>query len=170
MILVEASEIIPGLWQGSFPEPGPEVAKSGFTLLILCAQEYQMADEDYPGVRVIRAPNQDDSTPLSRNRLKIALDAAREAADELRAGGKVLSTCAAGLNRSGLVTGITLHLYKGWDGDKCIQHVRNQRGDRHGLKALFNPIFAKAIKKISLNKKLPDGWAETPAGLILPKE
>lgn len=175
MIYVECDEIVPGIWQGSYPEPGREVSASGFDVLVLCAIELQTEAEEYPGVRVIHAPNEDDSSkPLSRAKLNLALKAAKQVVAAVQEGKKVLVTCAAGLNRSGLVTGISLHLLHGWEGPECVRRIQEKRTPlttREGdvLTALCNPEFVKALVKLAKKKEpLPPGWKETPGGLLFP--
>lgn len=179
MIFVEASQIIPNLWQGSFPEPGREVAASGFNLLVLCARESQGHDddrpftsEDYCGVRILLAPNRDDGSRLTRKQLDIAIAAGRQVAEAVKAGEKVLVTCQEGINRSGLVNAIALHLLNGWSGTKSVLHIRSTRKHPKGWMALTNLDFVKALEKLSLNEPvvLPPGWVQSPSGLIMPRE
>lgn len=178
MIFVEANEIIPNLWQGSFPEPGREVSASGFNLLVLCARELQGHDanhpftsDDYWGVRLIHAPNRDDGSRLTRQQLQGAIAAGRQVAEAVKAGEKVLVTCQEGINRSGLVNGIALHLLKGWSGTKCVLHIRSMRKHPKGWMALKNPDFVKALENMDLNgtPTLEPGWARSPSGLIVPR-
>lgn len=171
MLLVEASEIVKNLWQGSFPRPGREVRASGFSLLVLCAHELQEPASSYPDVEVVHAPNYDDDRRrLNRERLELAVMAARKVTKALQNGRKVLVTCAAGLNRSGLVTGLALHMYLGWEGADCVDMIRKKRGERHGLQPLCNPDFERALLKLSRTtaQRTPTGWRETSDGLIVP--
>src|SRR4051812_20875456 len=109
MLLVEADEIVPNLWQGSWPGMGNHISASGFSMLVLTAAEHQEPADCFPGVEVIHAPNYDDGhNRLNRERLMLALQTARQVAAAVKAGRKVLTTCAAGLNRSGLVNGMAL--------------------------------------------------------------
>ncbi len=140
---VEASPIAKGLWQGSAPPPGDAVRQSGFDVLVLCAQEYQPPAEHFPGVQVIHAPNLDGGEPLDRPRLALALQAARQAAQAIRQGKQVLSTCRMGLNRSGLVSALTLYFLTGSPGVRCVEQV--QRGRPGGL---ANPKFVAALARL----------------------
>lgn len=148
---LDADEIAPFLWQGSLPTPGPAVREAGFQVLVLCAREYQLKPEEFPGVRVIHAPN-DDSVmfPLTREKLGVAVGAAREVADAVRTGKKALVTCAAGLNRSGLVSALTLHLLNGWAGDHCVAVVRKfrPRSRVHPGRTLRNADFLMALNRL----------------------
>ncbi len=139
---------------------GGVLASKGFTMLLLCAEEFQPpytvpdymeammryyhGDVPFPRVKVIYAPNADDfHNPPPRARLEIALRAARQAADEIRQGGTVLSTCWKGVNRSGLVSCLTLHLLTQMGGFQAIQTVKRGRPW-----ALTNPQFVEALTRI----------------------
>jgi hypothetical protein len=172
MLYVEADEIVPNLWQGSWPLPGGYVRASGFTMLILCAVEHQEPATLWPGVEVVYAPNFDDGLDehkLNPERLHVALKAARRAAEAIQGGGKVLSTCAAGMNRSGLVTGITLHMMFGWEGDACVDHVRRKRKPWRGHRPLTNDDFTTALRRLARRPEaVPAGWSQTSSGIIVP--
>ena len=138
------------LWQGSFPNGDLQTA--GIDLLVLAAEELQ-PDENakpgyykgtpddlfFPGVDVILAPNKDEAYfPVSRK--MIALMAAQHVADAVREGKNVLVTCAAGLNRSGLVTALALRELFGKPGEDAVARVRERRPG-----ALTNEIFADFV-------------------------
>jgi hypothetical protein len=136
---VTASEIIPGLWQGSKPPAGPEVGRVA-DLLVLCAMEYQPGPRSYPGLaRIVRA-RLDDAEPTPRE-LAEAEAAARQVAMSLASHLVCLVTCQAGLNRSGLVSGLALR-YLGFSGREAVRLVRRARGE----KALSNPWFRKIVE------------------------
>ena len=152
-IMVDADEILPRLWQGSWPPRGGLVASEGFDVLILCASEVQPKDEDFPGVQVVHAPF--DDVDISRGALEQALRASNTAAEYHREGKDVLVTCAAGMNRSGLVVALTIHRLMGWSGDACVHMVRVRR--RPGFKdlpALNNQSFVNALSKIEGTKEV----------------
>lgn len=154
---IDASVICQGLYQGGAPDTGPWLAQAGFTDLVLCALEWQppnfvdpvtaqmMAYDpkvpSYPGIKLIHAPALDDfDNPPSLEVMKAAIGAATKVAERVRAGGKVLVTCWAGRNRSGLVTSIALHLLTNSSGLRCMQHVQRMRP-----RALGNPRFQAAL-------------------------
>ena len=116
----DANQIAPKLYQGSPPPPGPELRARGIDVVVLCAEEIQPPDWTFPGVRVIHAP-MDDSERIPE---RVAHNAAREVARALRAGKRVLITCAMGLNRSGLVSAQALWYATGMPGYKCVEAVR----------------------------------------------
>lgn len=141
---VEASEIIHNLWQGSQPRTGSRVRDNGFGLLVLCAEEFQPMPSEFPGVVVVHAPNQDDPTkPPARKTLYQALAAAQQAAQAMAEGKKVLSTCFAGINRSGLVTALTLRIHLGCSGAEAVRMVKQRR-----MGALSNPQFVRVLEQL----------------------
>jgi protein-tyrosine phosphatase len=169
VLLVDADEIAPNLWQGSWPGIGKQVRDSGFSMLVLCAEEHQEPEEDFPGVDVIYAPNYDDGIhPLDRELLQDAIQAARQVTQAVRSNRKVLVTCKAGLNRSGLVVGIALHLLFGWSGSRCIERIRLLRKDRHKRLPLGNDEFVNALQQLGRPGWIPRGWRETPGGVFVP--
>jgi len=132
------------LWQGARPETGPELARSGFSAVVLCEDDYQPNSEEFPGVSVWRCPFSDtyDRMP-SNDRMVSIRDAARKVSVLVRRGDKVLVACFAGLNRSGLVTALALHKLTGWSGEQIVDHIQARR--EH---ALDNPVFARFVKQL----------------------
>ena len=145
--MIDASEIAPGLYQGSRPPEGDALRRAGFRTLALCAREIQGGH--YPGVRVVRCPL--DDAELSGPEWSAAWRAAREVAAALPHG-SVLVTCVQGRNRSGLVSALVLYLVFGVSSDTCVDLVRAGRdGDLARLGrggALTNPSFARAIRAL----------------------
>ena len=140
---MQAQEIHPGLWQGSWPAPGPWLKVNGFSTLVLCAQEFQpphiipphlgamrglrMANP-WPGVEVIYAPNDDDPyTPPPKETLRGAIRAGRIVAERLSQNRKVLVTCWQGRNRSGLVSALGLFFHLGIPGEQATEIVQRRR-------------------------------------------
>jgi len=135
---IDVNQIYEGLYQGAYPPYGDELAKRGFDVLVLAAGENQN-EELYPGIQVICAPGDDD---VRVNRMMRFLPtwilAAQRVAQLLDKDKRVLVTCMAGLNRSGMVTAMALHLRTGWSGEECVEHIRSCRP-----MALCNDTFAK---------------------------
>lgn len=159
--MVEANEIVPGLWQGSIPPRGNTLARYGFNAVVLAAVELQFPAHLFEGVAVLHAPNEDDGRPLTRERMIIAISAAKQVAARVTDGQKVLSTCAQGVNRSGLVTALALHFLYGWNGQHCVSVVRRKRQLRNGWKALSNSYFVDALQKLP-------GMAPDPVKFLTP--
>jgi hypothetical protein len=146
--MIEAHEIVPGLWQGSKPRTGRTVAEAGFDVAVFCAREYQPSSTYFPGVQVIHAPNEDDPLyPISKEELQTAVMTATRLQRLLEDGKQILVTCMAGINRSGLVVALTLHKAFGYSGRTCIDIVRERR-QFHDGEALRNPQFVDALLKL----------------------
>lgn len=135
------SKIVTGLFQGGYPLSNP--AEDGFDALVLCAEEYQPEAEHFPGVEVIHAPMVDDQIDLET--IERASVAAAKVADLVRDGKarKVLVTCAAGKNRSGLVAGLILHDLYGLSGGEAVAVIRAKRPG-----ALSNDSFAEFLSEL----------------------
>jgi len=135
--------------------------QAGFDTIVLCAEEwqppevvdpmcasalnYQPGRHPYPGVTLVLAPAKDDFLiPPSRGTLALALKAASYVAQRVAQGGKVLVSCWAGKNRSGLVTTLALHKLTGRSGIQCMAMIRIARPE-----ALTNPQFCLTLSKIS---------------------
>jgi protein-tyrosine phosphatase len=140
---LDVSRVAPGVYQGSRPPPGDAVRAAGFNVLVLAAQEYQPPDRDFHGVRVIRAIVDDAGAPMTRREWQQALLAAGEAAALRARGARVLTTCHAGLNRSGLVNALMLHRLTGMSGRQAIDMVRTARPG-----ALNNQFFTGALRQL----------------------
>jgi len=155
--MVDASIIVPRLWQGSRPSYGPIIAEAGYDVLVLCAREYQPASVYFPKVTVIHAPNDDNPAryPFTKEDLRVAIRAASQVVDHYNEGKNILITCQAGINRSGLVMAITLHKLFGWSGDQCIKKIREERQVPDCIPALSNPDFQKVLRNLPESLLLP---------------
>ena len=135
------SNVVTRLFQGSVPTPGSQIPAD---LLVLCAEEHQ-----FPGANrrklfgaratVLHCPLTDMGQPLGPRRIRDAFNAAVECARVYLLGGTVVITCAAGLNRSGLVMALTL-LELGVEPRRAIDVIRRARPG-----ALCNPHFEQLI-------------------------
>jgi protein-tyrosine phosphatase len=137
---MNANEVIPGLYQGSKPEPGCYDAD----VIILMAEEYQPRSHYFPCTRlVVHAPIDDNPAYMKPDERDAVVKASDYAARALRAGQRVLITCNMGLNRSGVVTALTLRRTYGMSPDQAIGLVRRARGPH----ALSNPQFEHFIRR-----------------------
>ncbi|MFM2152758.1 MAG: hypothetical protein RL199_1193 [Pseudomonadota bacterium] len=138
---LDADEVADRLWQGGAPPLDARVRRAGFDLLVLCAEEYQPPEEAFAGVRVLHAPNE-DAPDITPRQWRGALDASREVAAALRRGEKVLVTCAAGLNRSGLVSALAMLRLAGAgaDASAIVAQVQSRR-----FLALCNDRFVELV-------------------------
>jgi protein-tyrosine phosphatase len=137
---IDATEIHPRLWQGGRPPIGPALWEAGFHAVVLCAEQYQPRNEEFPGVEVIRAPFLDTDEGFRSGDLGFVVSAARRAAALVEAGKTVLVTCEFGHNRSGLVLGTALHLVTGWKGDQVVRTIQSTRA-----LALSNSLYVRCL-------------------------
>lgn len=148
---LDAHEIIPNLWQGAHPPEQEELRELGFEVCVFCAAEWQRPSHLFPGVECVYAPNQDSYIRKpTRGELNIAVKAAQKVAEDVTKGKRVLVTCWAGRNRSGLVVGLSLHFLLGLDGNECIRLVQTRRLS-DGL-ALENPGFRHVLRRLGVKK------------------
>lgn len=142
---IDAHEVYPGLWQGSRPVEGSALANLGFRGVVLCAMEHQPTASRFPGLHVVHAPNDDDFSRLpTREELATAIKAARTVASLVSQRKKVLVTCHAGRNRSGLVSALAIHFLTGKEGLWCVKQITAVRPG-----ALRNPGFQQVLANLS---------------------
>lgn len=141
---VDADRIYERLFQGARPPKGDVIAGLGFDVLVLCAQEYQPSALDIPNVELIHMPSSDyDHTPPIQQHIQQVWKTADRVVERLREGKSVLVTCMMGFNRSGFVSGVALHLWLGWSGERCVEHIM-----AHRECALCNKRFAAYISHL----------------------
>lgn len=144
---LDANRIAPKLYQGSFPDPNLyDLRREGIYAVVLCADELQPPKEMYPGVVIVRAPMHDIEGPQGARSCVVANMASAYVARLLRAGKRVLVTCAAGRNRSGLVTALTMARL-GWDPHAAVYQIQRCRAN-----ALTNRTF----REFALRTKVAD--------------
>lgn len=138
----EVSEVAPGLYVGSKPPPGHH---AGVDVIVLAAMEYQPPAHLFPGTEVIHAPLDDaPGRHMREDEIALATKAAERVARRLRAGRRVLSSCAMGLNRSALVAALAMHEVYGMRPDEIVARLRRARG----AWALSNPNFEKLLRVV----------------------
>lgn len=139
---LDANPVLRNLWQGSALKPG----HYDFDLIVLAAAELQLKADQFPGSQVLHVPLRDVYlTDVVREQLPRAIEAAKIVARFVRAGKRVLVTCAAGWNRSGLVTALSLRLL-GYSADEAILLVKHARGPN----ALGNEVFQRQIRALKI--------------------
>jgi protein-tyrosine phosphatase len=145
----DADEVAPRLYVGSKPPPGQHPQ---YDAIVLAAIEYQPPAHLFPGTEVIHAPFDDAPGRLMRNdEIVTAVKAAARVARRLRAGRRLLVTCAMGLNRSALIAAIAMHDVYGMRADEIIRRIRRVRG----MGALSNPNFEKLLRTVISVKEMP---------------
>jgi len=135
------------LYQAGAREIPKLLHNANIDLLILAAREYQ--PDHIPGVGFsqvdkIYLPLRDTIlfTPKQfKKTINGAKSASQHAVDYIMEGKNVLSTCMAGWNRSGIISGLTLVALTGADGRRVIDHIRKHRCSS----ALSNPLFAQVV-------------------------
>ncbi len=138
VVRLDFTKIAPKLYQGGAVVPLHDYAD--FSMIVLCAVEYQPV-MPYFGGQIIPAAFDDTLRPTGED-LARALNAALMVASELRRGGRVLVTCYQGLNRSGLVVGLTLSLLGTMhDGKHIVNTIRTARGSE----ALKNTTYERIV-------------------------
>lgn len=147
----DISKIWRTLYQGAAPPYGDLVARKGFDVLVLTATD-NANPIFYHNVSVIVAPGDDDERPHRLQRFLPAWEQAGvDVAAAVNEGKKVLVTCMAGQNRSGLVAAIALNRMTGWSGQVCLDHIRSRRPF-----ALSNKTFADYVAHLPVYKQQTD--------------
>ncbi len=148
-----AHEVLNGLWIGSAPPIASAHENSNqkplayqFDTLVLCAQEYQLDPALFSVPEVLYAPMDDAFEPISKQTAGTALKAARAVVQRLADDQRVLVTCLAGRNRSGMVCALALMLGPpGLAAGEAIELVRAARGPN----ALANPHFVRFLQSLA---------------------
>lgn len=133
-----SNRVIENLYQGGALAP-----LSGFEVLVLCAAGVEPEEPIPDGVEVLRC-RLHDCRPSGAEALRAA-HCARLVAERVALGKRVLVTCLAGLNRSGLVVGLALRRL-GFSPRRAVEAVEAVREAR-GPDALSNPHFVALINR-----------------------
>lgn len=146
-------QIHPGLFQGSRPKLTAELLQK-FDVVVYCAMEGQPKPHELKvvprGKHVLSIPLDDDChQPITRELGAFLIKLARQLAPHVRAGRRVLVTCMMGMNRSGIVSALTLMAATGCSGPTAVMAVQKHRRPMNdGTRALFNPIFARFVQTL----------------------
>lgn len=133
--------IVPGLAQGAYPDPAEGFKQ--FDVIVYCAEEKQpRAKGAPPGKALYKLPLDDDPYQQVPPDVGMILHrVGRGTAAHLVAGQRVLSTCAMGLNRSGLISSLTLMYALNMPARDAIRLIRQKRSPD----ALCNPMFEQFL-------------------------
>jgi hypothetical protein len=138
------------LWQGARPPDGDAVRRAGFHVLVLCAEEHQPSSTDFmPGPLILIHCPLDDTDQLLREHWIRAHRAGELVSRAIAREKKVLVTCQAGLNRSGLVSALALRDLTGMSGSDAVRIVKSRR-DR----ALCNSHFVSLLERLPAREPL----------------
>jgi len=122
------------------------ISKNDIYMLIFAAKEIQpsqmpfVTSDVFNKIRKFYIPL-DDSNKLTQSELNIIDRVADLAADSIRNGKCVLSTCRLGLNRSGLFSGVILKKLTDAPSPNIIYHIKKYRHPR----ALSNKFFQQLL-------------------------
>jgi len=119
-----------------------------FDIIVMCAGEWQPTltlPEDRTK-RVIRLPFDDTYEALIPSVLRSLHLTANELVAQHKTGKRILITCMAGRNRSGILAGLVLMKRFGMSGDEAILVIRDARGPA----ALSNPSFSSYLQSLHL--------------------
>lgn len=147
---MNADEVAKNLWVGGLPTDSDSVDQN-FDAIVLAAEEFQDAFpvHKYPGTQLIPAPLSDEPhspTGPSNKQKATALDAALKVHKLNKDGKKVLVSCAAGVNRSSLIAGLSM-VIDGMNAQHAINRIRKYRKPPTGSVPLFNKHFRQYLKE-----------------------
>jgi protein-tyrosine phosphatase len=147
-IEIDAEQIVPCLYQGSVPPTGEALRLARFSVLVLAAWQYQPKSENFPGVRVIHAPFS-DSLALTESDIEAYMTTAFMVAREVRNGSRVLVTCLAGKNRSGMINALAIRNLFGVSGSTAMNMVRDGRKREEALSNATYQQFLMSLPRKS---------------------
>ena len=141
------------LWQGSIHDVN-RLIKDGNSLISvigLFAKECQPHD---PHGRYELIKTGYDDNPMAGNKelSRVAILAGNAAdvfSNRIRKGKSCLSSCHMGLNRSGIVSALTLMKLAGMSPAEAVARVQRERRPQSGMSALCNPRFVEAIHNMA---------------------
>lgn len=130
------------LWQGPWPNHLNHVVKELRLDLVVNLEFTSHASSRHgnPSFDTIWFPMHDNDTLPELGELHRICSRVTQ---RIRRGGRVLVHCAAGLNRSGLVTALVVREYYGIDGSAAVDLVRRKRPW-----ALCNMTFAEYVASL----------------------
>jgi hypothetical protein len=140
------------LWQGGMYDVDRllRLPSDKIRVIGLFAQEYQ-PDDPHGYYELLKSGFDDnpDAGPVELSKIASTADSASDTlSNRLRAGKSCLSSCAAGLNRSGIVTALTLMKVAGLDSTTAINTIRKRRPPQRGMSPLCNPKFVHILHKM----------------------
>ena len=128
----------------------------------LFALEFQLPHANSP-YELLNA-GYDDNDAADDDELKEIADVANAASDRfasaLREGKGCVSSCYMGLNRSGLVSALTLMKVAGFKPDEAIELVQRSRVPQQGMSALCNGKFVELIRHMGPMSGTKSTWTE----------
>ena len=149
--LLNAHRIVERLYMGAYPEYRlPREPR--FTMLVLTAWEKQPlrseAQDIARGAVVVRIPLDDADETFDEKLTPRLVEVGELIAHEIRRSGRVLVTCAQGINRSGLVVAHALLAMGFKNPVEIVQARRRVPGG-----ALRNPHFVRHIENFARERR-----------------
>lgn len=146
-----AYRIGPKHWQSGFPRPFRDLSRHGVDVVVLASAEVQpdaearkQIEEECPDLSVILCPLLDIEDRLYLESIKPRLvKVAKLVLQCLSADKRVLVTCSAGRNRSGLISGLVHMLRFGLTGAEAVARIKSARPD-----ALTNDVFRRYLESL----------------------
>lgn len=135
------------LAQGAFPGTNPALFQA-FDVVVYTAEEMQPKGMKVPAGKFVYKLRLDDDIyrPIPPEVQLAVHRMGQSLAGHLRAGHRVLVTCAMGMNRSGIVTATTLMHLTGCSGSQAVDQVKARRRPNEGVTPLSNPIFERWLR------------------------
>ena len=143
------SQITPFLFQGSFKDATENLARTyrDYDVLVFCAEELQPPPHEVPANKTrIRIPF-DDTHQIEKLPLRDIMKVAGVCAHAINHQRRVLSTCAMGLNRSGLVSALTLIAAYGLSPKDAVQLLQQKRPHALMNQHFVQVVYASAMKR-----------------------
>ena len=157
MALHDFHWIVPGLAQGSFPGNSgirgaahfDKTIFDTFDVVVLCAEELQSRVQAPEGKALFKIPLDDDIyRPIPDDVGEVLHDAAARLTTYCAGGQSVLTTCAEGRNRSGVMTALILMYGYGMDAGTAIKLIRKKRPKG----CLGNPMFEQFLRTATIHR------------------
>ncbi len=139
---LNAHAIQPLLWQGVEPEH----ADIPFDLLVVCYMQRAPYWDKFRGqpYSFLEAPMDDDQRTMREEDGPRAQAAADVVAHAIRGGRCCFVTCGQGMNRSGMVSALTLMRLHSCTGAEAVKIVKERRPG-----ALYNPSFVAYLERLA---------------------
>lgn len=148
------------LWQGDYEDAAESPGKVDVVVLMSIEWQSDILQLNDQSVEVIEdggIPDVEFTDKETGDALKEIVDKISDKmADKIREGKSVLSTCAMGLNRSGIVSALTLMKLAGYTPDHAVSMIRKARGPY----ALFNVSFVRLIREMHKKSGAKSTWSK----------
>ena len=151
MSRIDMNWVVPNLAQGSFPESFPAMWNAVDVIFLMAHDCQARSQKEPPGKIIVRVPMKDDIyRPVEGDVAQRFLSASEKAARYVRSGKRVAVTCAAGWNRSGVVSALTVMRLMRMPAHNAVSLLRQRRPRRRESDGsvcypLMNPMFEQFV-------------------------